>query len=43
MTALDAKARNVREPLGGKKYTIDYFHPRKRPSGMIVTNDICSV
>jgi hypothetical protein len=25
MTAIDAKARNVRELLGGKKYTIDYF------------------
>jgi uncharacterized protein with ParB-like and HNH nuclease domain len=30
MTAIDAKARNVRELLGGKKYTIDYFQREYR-------------
>jgi uncharacterized protein with ParB-like and HNH nuclease domain len=30
LTAIDAKARNVRELLGGKKYTIDYFQREYR-------------
>ena len=30
MPAIDAKARNVRELLGGKKYTIDYFQREYR-------------
>ncbi len=30
MTTIDAKARNVRELLGGKKYTIDYFQREYR-------------
>jgi hypothetical protein len=30
MTAIDAKARNIRELLGGKKYTIDYFQREYR-------------
>lgn len=30
MTSIDAKARNVRELLGGKKYTIDYFQREYR-------------
>lgn len=30
MTAIDAKARSVRELLGGKKYTIDYFQREYR-------------
>lgn len=30
MNAIDAKARNVRELLGGKKYTIDYFQREYR-------------
>lgn len=30
MTAIDANARNVRQLLGGKKYTIDYFQREYR-------------
>lgn len=30
MTTIDAKARNIRELLGGKKYTIDYFQREYR-------------
>src|SRR5258708_12785213 len=30
MTSIDAKARNIRELLGGKKYTIDYFQREYR-------------
>lgn len=30
MAAIDAKARNVRELLGGKKYAIDYFQREYR-------------
>ena len=30
MPDIDAKARNVRELLGGKKYTIDYFQREYR-------------
>ncbi len=30
MTSINAKARNVRELLGGKKYTIDYFQREYR-------------
>lgn len=30
MPLIDAKARNVRELLGGKKYTIDYFQREYR-------------
>lgn len=42
MTSIDAKARNVRELLGGKKYTIDYFQReyrwRTKEIGELVTD-----
>ena len=42
MPAIDAKARNVRELLGGKKYTIDYFQReyrwRTKEIGELVTD-----
>jgi hypothetical protein len=42
MTTIDAKARNVRELLGGKKYTIDYFQReyrwRSKEMGELITD-----
>ena len=42
MTSIDAKARNVRELLGGKKYTIDYFQReyrwRQKEIGELITD-----
>ena len=42
MTSIDAKARNVRELLGGKKYIIDYFQReyrwRQREIGELITD-----
>jgi hypothetical protein len=42
MTNIDAKARNVRELLGGKKYTIDYFQReyrwRQKEIGELITD-----